>query len=300
MKHYYIFLLILASILLSCSCAKQSDAGNLEDSEEVVSLRTSKNSDYQPHRINEVVSGDYQKYMEYFEGTDYEIGISSSKDGGLPGGSSISCISGISHIRKENSAKASPIELPAMKSFVDGIEISPQSFSQTKASNSIMNCFGKTVKFTFSHNIETKSSDGDTGEAEMYVPAAIEFTFPYAESEEDLNPLCYFKDFIIRWNKDEGNKNGVLVVVDWTGSMVLGNDIPDTHVCRLVKFPDTGEARLSESIFNGIPDTAFCNLMILRGNVENIEQEQYTYKLIGKTHHQISFILIREIDKKQQ
>lgn len=45
----------------------------------------------------------------------------------------------------------------------------------------LMDSFGKVVNFTFSHNIQTKSSDDSTGEANMYVPKTIEFTFPYAD-----------------------------------------------------------------------------------------------------------------------
>lgn len=269
----------------------------LDVSEDVFSLLISKDADYQPHKINEALSGSYQKYLEFFEGTDYEIGISTSKDGALPGGSTISCISGISQIRKPSLTKAAAKELPPIRSFVDGIELSAQNISRTKASSSILNSFGKVVKFSFCNESLTKSSIGSFVEAEMYVPKAIEFLFPHSESEEDLNPLCYYKDFVIRWNKDEDNQNGVLVVVDWTGSMVLGNDISDTHVCRVVQFPDSGEAQLPEKFFDGIPDTAYCDLLILRGNIENIKQGLYTYKLVGKTHQQISFILIREIEK---
>ena len=295
MKHYCTYFFILIGCVLFFSCSKQNSTDILNVSEDVFSLLISNNPDYQPHKVNEALDGDYQKYMEYFEGTDYEIGISSSKDGGLPGGASISCISGISQVRKANVTKSATRELPSIKSFVDGIEISPENIVQTKAANSIMDSFGKVVKFTFCNESQTKSSS--IGEAEMYVPKAIEFTFPFAESEEDLNPLCYYKNFVIRWNKDEDNENGVLVVVDWTGSMVLGNDIPDTHICRIAEFPDTGEAHLPENIFDGIPDTAYCDILILRGNIENIENDQYSYKLVGKTHHQIPFILIREIEK---
>ncbi len=297
MKHYYIFFVVLICSVFFCSCSQKDSIDVLDISEEVVSLIISKDSDYQPHKTNEVLSGNYQKYMKYFEGTDYEIGISSSKDGALPGGATISCISGISQVRKSNVTKADLNELPSIKSFVDGIEISPQNVSQTKSSNSIMDSFGKIVKFTFCNDFPTKSSDGNIGEVDMYIPKTIEFIFPHAETEEDLNPLCYYKDFIIRWNKDEDNKNGVLVVVDWTGSMVLGNDIPDTHVCRIAEFPDTGEAQLPENLFDGIPDTAYCDLLILRGNIDNVEHGRYSYKLVGKTHQQISFILIREIEK---
>lgn len=297
MRHYYTYFFILIGCALFFSCSKQNSTDVLDVSGDVFSLLTSNDSDYQPHTINEAVSGNYQKYLEFFEGTDYEIGISTSKDGALPGGSTISCISGVSQIRKASLTKAAANELPSIRSFVDGIEISTQNISRTKASNSIMDSFGKVVKFSFCNECQTKSSNSSTGEAEMYVPKAIEFIFPRAESEEDLNPLCYYKNFVIRWNKDDNNQNGVLVVVDWTGSMVLGNDIPDTHVCRVVQFPDTGEAQLPETIFDGIPDTAHCDMLILRGNIENIEQGQYTYKLVGKTHQQISFILIRELAK---
>lgn len=295
MKRYYAYFFFLIGCFLFFSCSKNSSTDILDISDDVVSMLISNDSDYKAHKINEVLSGDYKKYMEFFEGTDYEIGISTSKDGGLPGGTTISCISGVSQIRKVSLTKVAANELPPIRSFVDGIEISTQNISRTKSSNSIMDSFGKVVKFSFCNESQTKSSNSNTGEAEMYVPKAIEFVFPHAESEEDLNPLCYYKDFVIRWNKDEDNQNGVLVVVDWTGSMVLGNDIPDTHVCRVVQFPDTGEAQLPETIFDGIPDTAYCDLLILRGNIENIEQGQYSYKLVGKTHQQISFILIREI-----
>ena len=124
------------------SCAKQTST-----TKEMISLSISKDPNYQPHRINESLSGDYQKYMEYFEGTDYEIGISSGKDGGLPGGTSISCISGISHVRNNDITKTVLNDLPSISAFVDGIEISNQSLSQTKASNGLIDCFGKVVKF---------------------------------------------------------------------------------------------------------------------------------------------------------
>ena len=280
------------------SCIDQEDRGINESSEEIVSLLIGKRPEYHPHKTFDALSGNYDKYLEYFVGTDYEIGVSASKDGGLPGGTAISCISGISQVRQANVTKSTLEALPPIRSFVDGIELSQQSLTQTKASSGVLDCFGKRVKFTIDHSCETKSSDGSVEEVEMYVPEAIEFRFPRAESEDDLNPLCYYKDFVIKWNGDENNENGVLVVVDWTGSMILGNDILDTHVCRVASFPDTGEARLSEEMFEGIPDTAHCDLLILRGNIDNIERGQYTYKMIGKTHHLISFILIREIDNQ--
>jgi len=292
MRH---FSLLVLGFVFIISCTEQENFNIEDNSSDVVSLAFSEDSDYKPHTINEALNGDYANYLKFLEGTDYEIGLSTSKDGGLPGGSKISCISGISQVRNANATKATIAELPPIRSFIDGIEISQQNITKTKASNSIQDSFGKVVKFSFSNGLQTKSTENNVGEVDMYVPKGIEFIFPHAETEEDLNPLCYYRDFIIKWNKDENNSNGVLVVVDWNGNMVLGDDIPNTHVCRVATFPDTGEALLPETLFEGIPDTAHCDLMILRGNIENIEQGQYTYKLVGKTHHQISFILIREI-----
>lgn len=294
MKHNIFAIIIGAFCIISCTFRENNNINECSDG--IVSLLISENPDYKPHTVYEAIDGDYNRYLDYFVGTDYEIGISSSKDGGLPGGSTISCISGISQVRKTEATKGSGNALPPIKSFVDGLEISRQNVLSTKASGGILDCFGKTVKFSFNNCCETKSSENNSGVVDMYVPKAIEFISPHAETEEDLNPLCYYKDFVIKWNIDENNENGVLVVIDWNGSMVLGKDIPGTHVCRIASFPDIGEARLSEEMFDGIPDTAHCDLLILRGNIDNVEQGQFTYKLIGKTHHLISFILIREID----
>ena len=296
MKRVVYFILGLVGVL-SCTDKGTTILNNCEE-EGVISLSISKNKDYQPHIINEAIMGNYGNYLKYFEGTDYEIGISSSKDGLLPRGTSISCISGPSQIKKSSLTRSAEGELPVIRSFVDGLELSRNNLLPTRSSNGITDCFGKTVTFSFkSENAPTRSSEGDSGEVDMYVPKAIELLFPYAETKEDLFPLCYYKDFIIRWNEDEKNENGVLVMIDWNGSMILGDDISGAHVCRIAVFPDNGEARLTERLFEGIPDTAKCELLLMRGNVDNIEQENYSYKLVGETHQLFSFILIREIEE---
>ncbi len=290
------YVLLFAGVLTAISCSEQADLDKNKMSERIVALAKSNNPDYKPHVINEALDGEYDAYLEFFVGTDYEIGISSSKDGGLPGGSKISCISGPSQVRNPNLTKAPHDCLPPITASANGIVIEQQPFAPTKAPNGITNCFGNMVSFSFKTQATTKADD-TTKDVEMYVPKAIQFLSPYAESENDLNPLCFFRNFLIKWNADENNQNGVVVAVDWNGSMVLGDDIPDTHVCRLATFPDTGEALLPEELFDGIPDTALCDLILLRGNIDNVEHGQYTYKLVGKTHHLISFILIREIKK---
>ena len=163
----------------------------------------------------------------------------------------------------------------------------------------MINVFGKDVVFSYAVQKTAKSQYEESADnTEMYVPQEIVILSPCATAENEINPLCYYEDFILRWNKDEKNTNGVLVLLEWYGGMVLGEDIKNTYVRRIASFPDTGEARLPERLFDGIPDTAYCNLTVLRGNIKIIESENYSYKIIGETHHLISFILIRYLKSK--
>lgn len=297
MKQFFFLLFVALGVI---SCAQETSIDSLTESEGPILLSVIKDPNYSPHQINDAIPGNYDAYLKYLTGTDYEIGISSHRDGALSGGRKVSCISGVSQIQPLKTRSATG-DLPKITSFVDGIEISQENLSQIKtrgSSKGIADLFGKNVTFTFYSGPRTRSSDSDCGEADLYIPKEIEVLAPYAETEEDVNPLCYYKDFILRWNKDEENENGVLVLIEWYGNMVLGNDIEDTFVRRIVSFPDTGEVRLPEQLFEGIPDTAWCNLTILRGNIENIDYENASYKIIGETHQLISFILIREINNK--
>lgn len=290
-----LFYITICSISISCSI---NDPEQYQiSSDGAVTLRYDNNPDYSPHKISEAIMGDYTVYEKYFTGTDYEIGLSSHKDGAISGGRIISCISGISEIQPIKT-KAVDFSLPKLKSFANGIEISEANISsvKTKGRGSLSDMFGTNVTFTFSNSTETKSSEPQAGSADLYIPAEIMFLAPCANSEEDINPLCYYKNFQIKWNKDENNKNGVLVAVEWNGNMVLGDDIENTSVHRTMTFCDTGEAKLPAKLFDGIPDTAICNLIILRGNCNNVVYDNYTYKLVGETHQLISFILIRNIE----
>lgn len=295
-KNLYILLFLICTI----SCTNEKDGGSfLTSTYDHTTLSVVNDADYSPHTINEALPGNYDKYMEYFEGTDYEIGVSSHKDGTWNNGKTISCISGISEVQSAQT-KSSNKELPQIVSYVNGIKIAEETlmYESTKGeSQGISSVFGTTAQFRIGNNVLTKATCSVEESVELYIPAEIEVLSPAATSVSDVNPLCYYKNFILKWNQDSNNKNGVLVLVEWYGGMILGSDIPNTYVRRVASFPDTGDAVLPIEMFDGIPDTAYCNLTILRGNIENVSDGQYTYKVIGETHHLISFILIREIIK---
>lgn len=121
------------------------------------------------------------------------------------------------------------------------------------------------VQFSIYPKALTKSGS-EASDIEMYVPQMINIIKPSITKEEELLPLCYYDGFVLGWNADQNNRNGVVIIVEWMGNMVIGSDIPDTHIRRTCIVEDNGECVLSNSMFDGIPDTAVCHLTILRGN----------------------------------
>ena len=99
----------------------------------------------------------------------------------------------------------------------------------------------------------------------------------------------------MKWNADSNNENGVLVIIEWDGTMILGEHYPDTYVRRVDCFPDLGELTINPHMFDDIPDTALCKLYIGRGSVDNFLSDNYSYKILSETHESLDFILIRNL-----
>jgi len=141
----------------------------------------------------------------------------------------------------------------------------------------------------------TKAGIDGEGQANLYVPKLIQIENPVVSSEDEEYPLCYYRDFVLEWNRDDDNSNGVMVAVEWTGTMIFGESHPDAYIRNTGHFDDTGIANLPKELFEGIPDTALCFLTILRGDIDNIVVDESSYKVYGESHAVLPFILIREI-----
>lgn len=85
-----------------------------------------------------------------------------------------------------------------------------------------------------------------------------------------------------------------MVVIRWTGSVLFGRNY-SSMICHSICVQDNGETVLDESMFEGIPDTAYCSMYLVRGNVEDIDVDQIDYQLLAETHDIANFILIRKI-----
>ncbi|MDR2065196.1 MAG: hypothetical protein LBP85_05760 [Prevotellaceae bacterium] len=192
------------------------------------------------------------------------------------------------------SVTANTIELKT----IDDIQISQKKSEKEEDLSSL---YGKNVKFSIRNANHTQSVSSSTSDTtvSMYVPELIEIFSPSVLTKEDMYPLCYYENFILRWNADENNENGVAIIVTWTGSMAFGQDHPNISIRRTDVVPDNGSAVLNSHLFDDIPDTGIILLTLARGNVENIglQDNYYKYQILSETHAVLPLILIRNIKK---
>lgn len=169
----------------------------------------------------------------------------------------------------------------------------------TKAKGGLPNyrtLYGKTVSYRFMSTTATKGAEVQPIEVSQYVPKLIEITSPHVSNEDEMYPVCYGGNFILRWNADPDNKAGLIVSVDWTGEKMVGLSYDNQTVSRTAFIPeDNGECKLDPKIFDHIPNTALVFITLLRGNTENAMIGDYSYKIYSETHAVLPIILCRKI-----
>lgn len=265
------------------SCDNISEKTTIRMSEDVTLV---KNPIYLPQNEDSFTAGDYGAYLNYFKESDNIIGISASKPNAL----NPHRITGYCGPKYEHKTKSNAFDSYDVR--VNGIGFSRAPM--TKASLNAQSLFGDVLTFSIAPKTITRSEVKEC-EVEMYVPEMIHITQPNITTKEELLPLCYYDGFKLCWNADQNNENGVILILEWIGEMVIGNDIPDTHVRRTCVVDDDGETILSNNLFEGIPDTAVCHLTVLRGNMEYVNIEDESFNIMAESHEFLSFVLIREV-----
>ena len=242
-----------------------------------------------------ILAYDLGKYAEYGYPTDYIAGITSSHLNPL----NKKFVYGYASISSPCSiTKGLPETIPFNIS-INEVTLSANNTTKSlpKQAN-LKDMFGSMVTYNLSDPQYTKSEESDGVSVDMYVPEIIEISYPEISSKEQLYPLCLYNRFKLKWNADNENENGVMIVVEWHGSMIFGEDYPNAYIRSTDMIPDTGETYLNPDIFSGIPDTALCTLTVLRGNIENELVNGVSCKLVAESHQCIQFILIRNAVKK--
>ncbi|MDR0828915.1 MAG: hypothetical protein LBN95_02235 [Prevotellaceae bacterium] len=169
--------------------------------------------------------------------------------------------------------------------------------------------FGNEVSFSlFNENstsgvMKTPANDEtSSGTIKMYVPELLNITSPNIATPEDLLPYCYYKDFVLGWNADPKNENGLVVVVEWHGMDIYGNEYKKYVRNADIITNDNGQAVLNNKLFDGIPQGALVNLQLIRGSIEivgdftNEEGKTEEFRLVAATQAILPFILVREIE----
>lgn len=174
---------------------------------------------------------------------------------------------------------------PPMNITADGLQLSS---SQSYSSSDFTERFGSLVSFLIGQS-----------DTEFYIPEKIEILKPEISSKEDLLPFCFFEDFELFWNEDVDNDNGILVMVEWTGTMYGENDINNAHIQNIDHIPDDdGTATLNNDLFKDIPEDAICDHKIARGNLGVVEYNGTDKVQVGGfSGSSISFILVRDMSK---
>lgn len=283
----HFILIILYTILLSCAKSNNILEGQQNSLSNLV-LSITNDSFMQVADINET-HNDVGKYQHFFRESDATIGISSYRYYPLGEETVMAFYDPIN----AGETKGSMICDDTPNILINGKNVfSPKTKS---GDGSIVALFGSCISFNIS-GIGTSEKSRELSEINLYAPQIIKVEFPSVTSEENRYPLCYYKKFVVRWNPDNHNSNGVIIIVKWNGTMVFGEDYQSSCVHHYICVPDNGTAELDESMFKGIPDAAYCSLFILRGDIENIEINDVTYRLLAESHDVLDFILVRNIE----
>jgi len=172
--------------------------------------------------------------------------------------------------------------------------------------------FGTNVNFSvFKENAGgsgVMKAPGDGGEGvtiiTMYVPELLQITSPNIEIPDDLLPYCYYENFSLGWNADPQNENGLVVVVEWNGTDLYGNEYKEyVRNADIIK-TDNGKSVLNNKLFDGIPHGALVNIQLIRGNIEvtgliidNATGEEEEFVFVAASQAILPIILVREISQ---
>ena len=135
----------------------------------------------------------------------------------------------------------------------------------------------------------------------MYVPELVEIISPGVETSQELLPYCYYRNFVLKWNADPQNENGLVVAVEWNGSDIFGKHYGEYVLTADILPHDNGSAILNDRMFAGIPQGAIANLILLRGNIEILEGfinehgAEEAYRLVAASEATLPFIMVKEI-----
>ncbi len=238
------------------------------------------------------------KYSYFFADTDNSIGFSSLKPDPLTEYSTVENVS------------SSEVDKQTKISLHNRVLIPSVNTEHVKLNSSISNnIYGHKVNFKipisnqstnqfFSSVNGAKNTGSETqAEFEMYVPELIEITSPKNKSSSDLFLPCYYDGFILEWNADEKNGNGLVVIAEYKGMNAIPSNDTDEYIMNIdIIENDNGSTILNTSLFEGIPDLSLVDITLMRGNIDVHEIQGKLHKFYGESHEKLPIVLMRNFD----
>ncbi len=223
-------------------------------------------------------------YHDYFEVSDNTMGYSSLKPNPLQEASLVQYTS------------LSPLAKQKSNISINGITLNRTASSQKLSANTSNTIFGKTVTFRINAPNAKTGKVANTSEVVMYVPNIVSITNPLVKTGQEQYPLCDSENFVLEWNADPLNKEGLVVMAEYFGFNAIPSDAQNTHVINTDYIElDNGKATLDAALFKGMPNMAIVHIILLRGNVTRKEIEGESYKLFAESHMRLPIILIKNV-----
>jgi len=222
-------------------------------------------------------------YHDYFKESDNTMGYSSLKPNPLAEASLVQ-YSSLSPLAKQNG-----------KISINGKE-KGMALSQKLSANESNSIFGKTVTFRINAPNTKTGKLANAEEVVMYVPNIVSITNPEVKTVQEQYPLCDSKNFVLEWNADPLNKEGLVVIAEYFGFNAIPSDAQQTHILNTDYIAlDNGKATLNPDLFNGMPNMAIVHIILLRGNVAIKDIEGESYKFFAESHMRLPIILIKDV-----
>lgn len=266
----YLLIVLLTASFVSCQEENFIEADN-----ELNTLDEKNTSQLETkYRLLDITPNAYHKY---FKQTDNTIGFNS--------------------LKKNAHSDYSLVERLNFPSDSEkSVRINGKAFISQKSKSSNLDSediYGKTLSI----QLGDKSGKTTSGEIKMYVPKKLNISKPIPISEKNVTILAHHKNFLLEWNADPKNEEGLMLAIEYLGENVDARKNTDIHIQNVDHIEyDNGKYILKQAMFDDIPNLAYVNLILLRGNVEISEFNNETLKLYAESHQRVPLIIVKDLN----
>lgn len=265
------YLLLFAIIFTSCQKDEQNEI-------EMTTEATSANKEISnKYRLLDISPN---AYHDYFKMTDNTLGFNNLKS-----------------INNTQYSLAQKIEIQDYANKSVSLNGQKMALGETAKGSkfSESEIYGKTISLNF----KNKKSSNDATEVELYIPKKLNVSNPVQQIDSKVSILAYYKNFLLEWNADPKNEEGLMVAVEYLGETLTkdGNKQERKNIVNVDHIEnDNGKYILKEAIFEDIPNLSFINLILMRGNVDISEIEGVSYKTYAESHQRIPILLVKDLN----